>query len=119
MSEMLRLLVTLVAVTSIAACSADRPGEGPISGEVVAGDLGCLACHTDTDTVLGPTWNGIWGSSVELEDGSVVTVDEAYVRRSIDEPQADIVAGFSASMPPIPMSEEEESALVDYIESLG
>jgi hypothetical protein len=47
-----------------------------------------------------------------------VTVDEAYVIRSIEEPQADIVAGYAASMPRIPMSEEERSALVGYIESL-
>lgn len=115
---MRRLLVTLVAVVSIAACSGNGGGTGPISGEDVARDLGCLACHTDANTDLGPTLNGIWGSPVELEDGSVVTVDEAYVRRAINEPQAEIVAGFSASMPLIPMSEEEESALVDYIESL-
>jgi cytochrome c oxidase subunit 2 len=113
-----RYLATLIAVISIAACSGDGAANGPISGEGVAGDLGCLACHTDTDTDLGTTLNGIWGSSVELDDGSVVTVDEAYVIRSIEEPQADIVAGYAASMPRIPMSEEERSALVGYIESL-
>lgn len=116
---MRRHLAVLAAVMAIAACSGDAAGGDPISGEAVAGDLGCVACHTDTDTDLGPTWNGIWGSSVELEDGSIVTVDEAYVRRSIEEPQAEIVAGYGASMPLIPMSEEEKSALVDYIESLG
>jgi hypothetical protein len=41
------------------------------------------------------------------------------VIRSIAEPQADIVAGYAPSMPLITMSEEEKSALVDYIESLG
>ncbi|HUF94795.1 MAG TPA: hypothetical protein VMO52_01820 [Acidimicrobiia bacterium] len=115
---MRQLLATLTAAMAVAACSGDVAREN-ISGEDVANDLGCVACHTDTDTNLAPTWNGIWGSSVELEHGSAVTVDEAYVRRSIEEPQADIVAGFSASMPLIPMSEEETSALVDYIESLG
>lgn len=116
---MRRTIVGLVAVLALGACSADRAAEEPLSGEAVAADLGCAGCHTDADTEIAPTWNGIWGTSVELEDGTTVTVDEAYVRRSIEEPQADIVAGFSASMPVLPMSEEEKSALVDYIESLG
>lgn len=115
---MRRTLVGLVAILALAACSADRSAEEP-SGEALAADLGCVACHTDVDSEIAPTWNGIWGTSVELEDGTTVTVDEEYVRRSIEEPQADIVAGYNASMPVIPMSEEEKSALVDYIESLG
>jgi cytochrome c oxidase subunit 2 len=117
--KMRKTVVGLVAILALAACSADRSAEEPLSGEALAADLGCAACHTDVDTELAPTWNGIWGTSVELEDGSTVIVDEAYVRRSIDEPQADIVAGYSASMPVVPMSDEERSALVDYIESLG
>jgi cytochrome c oxidase subunit 2 len=116
---MRRTIVGLVAILALAACSAERSAEEPLSGEALAADLGCAACHTDVDTEIAPTWNGIWGTSVELEDGTTVTVDEAYVRRSIEEPQADIVAGFSASMPVVPMDEEEKSALVDYIESLG
>lgn len=116
---MRKTVVCVVAILALAACSADRSADGPLSGEALAADLGCAACHTDVDTEIAPTWNGIWGTSVELEDGSTVTVDEAYVRRSIDEPQADIVAGYIGSMPVVPMSDEERSALVDYIESLG
>lgn len=116
---MSRTVVGLVAILALAACSADRSAEEPLSGEALAADLGCAACHTDVDTEIAPTLNRIWGTSVELEDGTTVTVDEAYVRRSIEEPQADIVAGFSGSMLVVPMSEEEKSALVDYIESLG
>ncbi len=116
---MRRTVFGLIAIIALAACSADRSAEDPLTGEALAADLGCLACHTDVDSSVAPTWNGIWGTSVELEDGTTPTVDEAYVRRSIEEPQADIVAGYSASMPVVPMSEEEKSALVDYIESLG
>lgn len=115
---MRRTIVGLVAILALTACSAERSAEDPLSGEALAADLGCAACHTDVDTEIAPTWNGIWGTSVGLEDGTTVTVNEAYVRRSIEEPRAEIVAGFSASMPVVPMSEEEKSALVDYIESL-
>ena len=116
---MRRTVVGLAAILALAACSADRSSEEPLTGEALAADLGCAACHTDTDSSIAPTWNGTWGTEVELEDGTTVTADEAYVRRSIEEPQADIVAGYGASMPAVPMSEEEKSALVDYIESLG
>jgi cytochrome c oxidase subunit 2 len=109
----------LAAILALAACSSDRSTEEPLSGEALAADLGCLACHTDADTAIAPTLNGKWGTSVELEDGTTVTVDEDYVRRSLEEPQADILAGYGASMPVVPMSDDEKSALVDYIESLG
>ncbi len=114
-----RTVVGLVAVLALAACSADRGADEPLTGAELAADLGCLACHTDVDSSVAPTWNGIWGTQVELEDGTTVLVDEEYVRRSIEEPNADIVAGYNASMPVVPMSEEEKSALVEYIESLG
>lgn len=114
-----RTIVGLVGILALAACSAGGSADGPLTGGALATDLGCVACHTDVDSSVAPTWNGIWGTQVELDDGTTVTVDEAYVRRSIEEPHAEIVAGYNASMPVIPMSEEEKSALVEYIESLG
>ncbi|MGF1616865.1 MAG: c-type cytochrome [Acidimicrobiia bacterium] len=113
------LSLYLAMVIALAACSAERGSEEPLSGQALAADLGCLACHTDVDSSVAPTWNGIWGTEVELEDGRTVTVDEEYVRRSIEDPRADIVSGYIASMPVIPMSAEEKAALVDYIRSLG
>lgn len=85
---------------------------------------GCLGCHTtDGSSSVGPTWRGIYGSEEQLEDGTTVTVDEAYLRRSIVEPNAQIVQGFPPNvMPPTfgeTLSDEEIDALVAYIKSLG
>src|SRR5579862_3702795 len=49
---------------------------------------GCNSCHTiDGTSSKGPTWKGLWGSTVELEGGSKVMVDEAYIRESENFPQ--------------------------------
>ena len=69
-------------------------------GEQWATDFGCVACHsTDGTSMAGPTWQGILGSEVSLEGGGSVTIDEDYLRRSILEPSAQIVAGYQNIMP--------------------
>ena len=114
-----KFLVGVLAI-ALAACSSGGSGsEGPLDGGAGGLDLGCQSCHAGADTDLAPTWNGIWGSQVELEDGTTVTVDEEYLRLAIEEPQAQIVAGYGGTMPALPMSDEERAALIEYIKSLG
>lgn len=45
--------------------------------------------------------------------------DEGYLRRSILEPQAQVVQGFPPIMPPASLGDEEMAALLAYIQSLG
>jgi mono/diheme cytochrome c family protein/cytochrome c551/c552 len=62
---------------------------------------GCNACHSlDGTRIVGPTWKGIWGR-VEKTSGGDVTVDEAYVKESIENPNAKIVEGYPPAMPPV------------------
>jgi mono/diheme cytochrome c family protein len=57
---------------------------------------GCVACHSVTGAAgAGPTLKGVYGSKVRLDNGTVVTADEAYVRESILQPDAKTVNGFS------------------------
>lgn len=107
----------MVAALALAGCGGGG-GLGSSPGDLAA-DVGCLACHTDSDTSMAPTLHGIWGTEVELADGSVVTVDEAYVRRSITDPAADVVAGYGPTMPPVPLEETEVDQLVEWVRSLG
>ena len=55
-----------------------------------------------------------------LDDGRTVTADENYLRESILNPGAKIVAGFKPIMPSFQgqVSEESLMALVAYIKSL-
>lgn len=68
-------------------------------GEKFAADFGCVGCHSPDGTELsGPTWLGLFGQEEELEDGSTVTVDEDYIRKSILDPNIQIVKGFQPNL---------------------
>lgn len=83
---------------------------------------GCTGCHTTTgETGTGPTWKGLFGSQVTLDDGSTVTVDDAYLRESILDPNAKIVKGYSRDVMPNnqgTITEDEINALIEYIKTL-
>ena len=89
-------------------------------GKQLAQGNGCLSCHsTDGSQLVGPTWKGLYGSKVELTDGSTVTADEAYLKQSIADPDSQVVKGYQPIMPEYPqLSEEDIQALVEYIKSL-
>ncbi|NJN55900.1 MAG: cytochrome c [Anaerolineae bacterium] len=59
-------------------------------------EFGCNGCHTlDGTAGAGPTWLNLYGREEELTDGSIITVDEAYLIESILNADAKIVAGFN------------------------
>jgi cytochrome c oxidase subunit 2 len=91
-------------------------------GQVWAQQFGCLACHSvDGSEGVGPTWLGAFGSQESLQDGSTVEVDEAYLRESILQPGAKIVAGFQNVMPAgvaQDMTDEQIDDVIEYIKSL-
>lgn len=92
-------------------------------GQEVFERVGCVACHSVDGTTagkLGPTLQGVFGSSRELADGSTVQADEAYLQRAIEEPGAHIVAGYQEGMPAYlgVLSSGEIESLVMYIRSL-
>jgi cytochrome c oxidase subunit II len=113
-----KTLLVIGALCALAACG-DGGSTDDLTGSELFVEIGCQACHTDTNTDLAPTLSGIWGTDVSLDDGRTVTVDEAYVRRSIVDPGADIVAGYDARMPTFGLSDSEIDRLVDYVRSLG
>lgn len=89
-------------------------------GRQLADAKGCVACHTiDGSPRVGPTWKGLYGKNETMADGSTEKVDEAYLRSFILEPQAKRVKGFPPVMPKLPLTDEEVSALVAYIQTLG
>jgi cytochrome c oxidase subunit 2 len=91
------------------------------TGERVASERGCLRCHTvDGTPHLGPTWAGLYGSTVEMTDGSRIHADEAYLTESMMDPERHIHAGFDRIMPSYRglLQAGEVAALVQYIRSL-
>ena len=57
-------------------------------GEQLAKDRWLPACHKVEGAGIGPTWVGLYGSTVTLDDGTTVVVDDAYLHRSIEDPSA-------------------------------
>ena len=89
------------------------------TGEQIAQAQGCFACHSlDGSIGIGPTWQGLWGRTETLEDGSEVVVDEAYIRESILTPAAKIVDGFAPLMIPYPLDDDQLAALTAYAQTL-
>ena len=89
-------------------------------GQELAQANGCTACHSTTGgTIVGPTWQNLFGKTENLEDGSQVVVDEAYIRESILNPRAKIVQGFQPVMPSFTLSDGDIEALIAYIKSLS
>ena len=50
--------------------------------------------------------------------GWTIVADEAYLRESIEKPDARIVKGFEPMMPPIPIPPADLKAIVEYLETL-
>jgi len=81
----------------------------------------CNTCHkVDGTRFTGPSFKGIFGEEQTMADGSKITVDENYIRESILEPQAKVVAGFQPVMPTYQglLKDREIDALIAYIKSL-
>ena len=98
------------------------------AGDIVESDtynklftsLACVTCHTGEAGSRGPGLGGVFGHEVELQGGGKIVADEAYLRESIVNPQAKVVAGFPPIMPPFQgmVSEEQLLQLIAYLKSL-
>ena len=119
-------LATLLPIASVAAaalvfaaCGEDRAPDKPMSeGQVVMLNSGCAACHgSNGEGGMAPSWKGIYMSQVMLDDDTRVVVDEEYLIRSIKDPLAQQVKGFS-QMPPNTLTDAQVQLIVDYIKTL-
>lgn len=128
------VVCVLVMVAAVAGCGGDDDGTAVTTttrqaspaerGRSLAQVRGCLSCHsTDGSAGVGPTFEGLAGSTVQLADGREVAADRDYLERSIAEPDADIVEGYSAgvmaeAIRPDTLGQDEVDALVAYLETL-
>lgn len=91
------------------------------AGKLLYERRGCIQCHTTDGTPkAGPSFKGIFGTEQGLADGSVVTVDENYIRESLLEPLAKVRAGYRPVMPTYrgQLKDAEITVLIEFIKSL-
>jgi cytochrome c oxidase subunit 2 len=83
---------------------------------------GCLGCHSlDGTPKVGPTFKDLLGrkETVIIAGGEKnITVDGAFIHKHILQPRSATVKGFPPVMPTIPMTEEELTTIVAYLETV-
>ncbi len=91
------------------------------TGQRLFQQFGCASCHRFDTQGRGPNLQGVYGRPVLLDDGRTVVADDNYVRESILQPGAKVVAGFKNIMPSFQgiVTEEQLLALVAYVKSLS
>jgi cytochrome c oxidase subunit II len=102
--------------------SAAPPSDSPVAaGQRLFQSLACNTCHTEAAQEKGPVLTNLFGRKVQLANGGSVMADEAYVRESIVNPQAKVVAGYQPNMPTFQglVTEEQLLQLVAYVHSLS
>ncbi|MDX1671696.1 MAG: cytochrome c oxidase subunit II [Balneolaceae bacterium] len=90
-------------------------------GEQLVQQQGCMACHsTDGTQMVGPSWQGKYGSQEPLQGGESIEVDENYLRESILDPNAKLVEGYQPVMPSYQgaLNDQQIDAIIEYIKTL-
>ena len=90
--------------------NASRPvsaGLGPVTvtpalvarGKTLYTADNCAGCHSLSGAAgAGPSFKGLAGGTTTLDSGQSVTADDAYLERSISNPEAQIVKGYSGGV---------------------
>ena len=124
------LILISCGMLLIAGCSSEGAGGSQVDeaeqaliqeGFRVYTTATCNTCHSnDGSTLLAPTFKGILGRETELNDGTKITVDEAYIRESILDSPAKVVKGYQPMHPSFDgiLKPEQVDAVGNYIKSL-
>jgi cytochrome c oxidase subunit 2 len=114
------------ALVALAGCGANASSVdldlSPLGaeGRAITRSNGCASCHgTAGQGGVGPPFVGLFGSEVELDDGTTVVADAAYITESIKDPGAKQVAGYRLPMPSNNLTDEQITAVIAYIEDLS
>lgn len=115
-------MATLTDTTAMAQLAANPSA----AGRKVIEQSGCLACHsTDGTKLIGPTFKGIYNHDVKVVangQSKTVIADDVYIKRSIYEPDAEIVEGFVKGQMQSyknQLSEEQVNQIIEYLKTLN
>jgi len=91
-------------------------------GKALSEKYSCEGCHTiDGTNSTGPTWKGLAGRTVHLTTGQSVKATDGYLIWAIEQPDAQIVAGYSSGVMTTAIgniSLPQAKAIVAYIKSV-
>jgi len=96
------------------------------AGRLLYEQKGCVACHSlDGTKIVGPSLKGIYGEEIiVVVDGKEkkVVVDDEYIKRSLYEPNAELVKGFLPNQMvsyKAELDEKKVQDIADFIKSLN
>ena len=115
------ILFLIIGCQTQTASNDFRPGSPEYKGQDIFNRMACNACHSiDGSLKLGPTIKNQYGKEILNTDGSVVIIDDQYIRESLIDPLKHIAEGFTPIMPsykPV-LSDEDIENLIAYIKFL-
>lgn len=95
------------------------------AGKRIMTNIGCLACHSlDGSKLVGPSFKGLYGHEVTVKAGGetkTVVADDEYIKRSIYDPNAEIVEGFAKGLMQSyqgQLSDEDIALMIEYLKTL-
>jgi cytochrome c oxidase subunit II len=95
-------------------------------GDALMKANGCNACHsTDGSRIVGPSYLNLWGEQqIVIRDGKEVTVkvDDEYIKRSIYDPNYEIVKGYPKGLMQSyknTVSESDIAKIIEYLKTLN
>lgn len=101
----------------------EKQGITPLAqGEKFVRTRGCLGCHSvDGTRLIGPSLKNVFGEEQLLTDGTRVIADENYLKESIYDPAAKVVASFTPQMPTYKTSlkDKDVNAIIVYLKSIS
>ncbi|MGC8781807.1 MAG: c-type cytochrome [Anaerolineae bacterium] len=129
------VVIGLIAAALLAACGGGSAGQAPAGGAagaagdpaagkalfaqtVIGSNPGCITCHSlePGKTLVGPSMAGIASRAGNTVAGQSA---EQYIRQSIVEPDAHVVAGFAKGLMPKPtLDDKQVNDLVAYLLTL-
>ncbi len=91
------------------------------NGERLFASLGCISCHSGEASARGPNLAQVYGSRLQMSDGSTITANDAFLRETILNPSTRMISGYAPIMPTYQgqVSEEGLIDLVEYIKNLN
>ena len=103
--------------------SARREGTSPADyGAELYKRRGCKSCHsTNGDKLVGPSFQSLFGRTEPMKEGDAVKVDENYVRESVINPKAKVVAGYQPVMPSDKgqLTDDDIYCIIEWLKTMG
>jgi cytochrome c oxidase subunit 2 len=95
------------------------------NGQRIMKNIGCFACHSvDGSKLVGPSFKGLYGHTATVITGGKereVPVDDEYIKKSIYDPNADVVKGFNKGLMLSytgQLSDDDIAQITEYLKTL-